>query len=419
MINKAVTALLSIGAILLLSACGGSGGSGGSYGGSGGIERISFTELGLSRTVNEGDRVTLSLNVQGDTDNQMTYEWSVTYRNHGDVEFEGQNTDTITFIAPETTGRGFINVSVEMDLEQGNLAGITSDSISIYVEDLDPPLPDAVVENTNLPEVDAIDLSQITAESTWRKLEYRDINETIENTEIVQNYKIQERGIVHLKNNAGEVTEFLCYRGSSAESSVFDDVLTSLLDRAENECGTGKFAKNYSQSDSAFKIEATCDDEPVFVNSYTKLSDDLSKNYGSIEMSFDSYDDIETQNNVCGYIVETSITRPGLDAEASLNYAFVGTEYQGVPLYIGTRFTSEIDFVNSVNLRPVFNPDGFNTFTIYSTALTTVNSRTEDENGRFSVNERSAVIEGDFDVDITDSNGGTENLEGEFTLSFE
>ena len=78
---------------------------------------INGLDYGLSKEFYEGETVTVSLNAQGDGASSLSYDWTV----EDGIDFRGQNTDTITFIAPQVTGYDSISVSVELSLDGGTL----------------------------------------------------------------------------------------------------------------------------------------------------------------------------------------------------------------------------------------------------------------------------------------------------------
>ncbi|WP_370980556.1 hypothetical protein [Agaribacterium sp. ZY112] len=260
---------------LTLFACGGGGGDSSNSEAPKTLTNITVDDLSrYSLTVNEGQTVTLSLNTQVEGSADVAYDWQISFKGD-DVAFTGQNTDTISFVAPEVDMPGSVSVSVEISLENGTLLGDNRQRTSVIVEDTNPN-PTTLVAPTaftiDKPEqVSSLDGSVFSSESEWEFTQFY-----VSNTE-AEVYFHSTKEIFSI--DAGDGVE-LCTQGETV-------ALADFLDRRSVECFAEEEVSFFQEADTLV-VEYSCDGLLVEAKSFVKKVDAL----GSLDMSFNSLDDI-------------------------------------------------------------------------------------------------------------------------------
>lgn len=210
---------------------------------------ITVSDLRFSQQYYEGEVVTLSLNAEGDAASRLSYHWKVS----GGVEFQGQNTDTITFIAPQVTGQKLVRVEVEMTLDNGDgrLLGSSRRSASVLVLDTDPPSIVAQGFQTDLPEVEALDLSLLVdaAVFAFNVFEQNEVNLGDEPIDVQRVSKITA---VSQSSDTGSETLRLCGELGTLLLSQFSFPL-----EGPAECASDISLKYY-QEGASVRVEAYC-----------------------------------------------------------------------------------------------------------------------------------------------------------------
>ncbi len=419
MFNRFKNGIFAVIVSVALTACGGSS-SGGSGDSGGGPQNITFTPLSNNiQPVDEGEEVTVSLNVRGDSTNDLTYDWEVTFEGE-EVPFTGGDTDTITFFAPETTGNAnTIDIRADMDLSDGILIGAQTQYLTIRVLDLDPIVPSFVIIDPNLPEVDELNLTQLASFSTWGKRVFT-TTKSLENG-VVLNSERSEVGINYIRNIDGDVDEVYCYQdGWQPIRSLLTNISTS-LDTAQTNCSEPNLEVKYYQGDDEFRVVATCENYVAYASGYSKISDEIQSDFGELEIDFDSYSSLEKVTDVCGLTINLKIQEESEVQTTAEYFNVVGIKstYQGEDIRLAFLYAGGLNNVFDVEFGgPFGNPD-FDAFTVFSNQLPTINAIEESENGVFDIDGGLNGVTGEFDIIVTDSNSSLENVVGSFSLSFE
>ena len=394
--------------VTLMLGCGGGGGDSSSDDNdSGGLQEITYTEL-PRLTVNEGERVEYDLNINSRFHDDMTFDWSVSLSGT-QIEFEGQNTDSISFIAPEVTGDRSVSVSVAMSLNEGNLLGNDRVLTSLIVLDLDPQPPYVVSLNPDLPSVSTIDQTQFPSESTWQKYEYQ-ASEIAENDNDFL-VELNLRNITHIYNQAGEITESDCVRPSSRL-----DFLDTTSNH-ENACSADDLKTTYYQGENAIKVVAMCGDNYVFAQYYEKITDGIRSGFGELNIEIEGYPNLNEPQEVCPGTREVKLSYPENDqllpSYASLVHLY--TLYEGSPLLLELVYPDDLTSANIIiddqeNHRVKLN----------SNQLPTLDDIQASNVDRIIVTAFSDFdFSGSFSAEITDTNDSLINVSGDFRIDIE
>ncbi len=386
--------------LLALTACGGDGGSGGTDTNGGGLNRISYTELPLSSEADEGTQVQLSLNTSGAGSNDLSYEWEVTFQGQ-DLPFQGQNTDTITFIAPQVDNPASISVSYELELKNGTLLGPNRGFTSVSIVDLNPPKFYETGKTTTLTEVSALDLSMELTGSTWRVNEFKTWDTVIEGEDVT--YTTSTQTAVYLGEN-----DSYTYCGVLDTSEQFSDVAPDAT------CDTDPTVKYY-QGDDEFRVEATCGSDIVLARNFYKLNDGRSESFGELSLQFDNYTNLEFAALSCGEIITANVTAVSDGSVYEFGVITLYSEYESLPLVLQLG----LDDFPRMPFHSISSLSQSNTLKILSTEIPTIYNILADS-GMLTWNERdTTALEADISAEITDNNGATESVDGAFSLSFE
>lgn len=400
----------------LLAACG--GGSGGSSPPvSGGVDRITFTDFPLSVSAEEGATVSFDLNASGDGTENLFYDWEIISNSDTDILISGQGTDSISFIAPEVDRTSTVRVEVQVSSPNVQLIGQDSFNTNVTVINVSTASAYEAGMTTMLPEVDAIDLSHIMPASTWLVRQYTKQNTVIEGVDTV--VSIVSRELFHITNTAIENTLDLSFCGKQ-------DTLGFDISDASNfifACESGNIDTKFYQENSDFRTELRCDDEVLSGTDFTFISDEPRTNFGELEITFDTYAPLETTNNVCGSTVIANISQEATESQAAvqLNTSSVTllSEYQNQDIELVLAF-DDSEFLGIYFLDDFFNPFGLVSAAIFSDALPTINGVLNTTSGRITQSSNSPLsAEGSLTIETTDTNLAEENIEAEFSLSFE
>ncbi len=400
--------------LFTLSACGGGGsGGGGTDGGgsSGGIKNISYQELPFSLNADENSSVQLTLNTSGAGANNLAYDWEVTFNGEA-LPFQGQNTDTITFTAPEVDGPDSVSVSYELDLKDGTLLGPTSGSTRVYIVDLNAPEPEKAHQlgkTTDLPVVDALDLATELTGGTWVLTAYSSMETLIEEQAVM--YELSSQTIAYLDSKTSYAQCGLEY------SEAFEDFDLSA------DCATDLSIKYY-QAEDEFRQEASCGPDVVLAQNFKKLNDARVESFGQLSLSFDSYSAQDNAPISCGEVINVgasgTLIEPTSNTPTDYLYEFgmlyLYSEYQSLP----TILHFSLDDFPQRSFYSFSSVIAANEVTLYSSQLPALSGIEEGESGTliFSELEQNS-LEAEFRVDKTDSNGAEEEITGTFSLSFE
>jgi len=401
-----------------LSGCG--GGSESDTGQGGGIQNITVTPLiNLPNQYNEHQTVTLSLNTQGDDTGTVTYDWEVEFNGNA-LAFSGQNTQEISFTAPEVDDIESVRVSVTLGKSDGELLGNNRYSSTLLIYDLDPLKASSrgIITNglsTNLLEVNSLNTALMTAGTTWRVNNYT-VHSTLADFGFEgEVYNAVQQITYFDEDMSGDVGFRSC--GGSAIGPFVPSA-------AQVSCG-GTYERKFYQSASAFRVEEVCDGKVNFARDFTKLSDNQTDSFGQVALTLSSYNDFSTVSNVCGALVEVVFVshedenNDGFsdNAVTAFSYAELHGQYEGSPIKV----MIDIDDVKSYwryNLSDFFDPNNRNDIKFDSPALTKLNRISADD-GDLTVDQSATGIEVEVDAEITDIDGTTVVVEGTFSLTFE
>ena len=417
-LKRNLNSIVMAGALLSsLSGCGGGGGGSDSEP-NGGIQSISFTPLtNLTSRYNERETVRLSLNTQGDEAGTVTYDWEVEFAGNA-LAFSGQNTQEISFTAPEVDDTASVRVSVTLGLTDGRLLGSNSYLTTLIIYDLDPLKASSrgIIANglsTSLQAVNSLNTDLIAEGTTWRLNQYTNKSTQPEFEGEVYNATQQ---ITYFDNDTmGDVGFRRC------GSSVVEPLIPSVT---QISCG-GTFERKYYQSASAFRIEEVCDGSVGFARNFTKLRDNQTDSFGQVALTLSSYNDFSSIENVCGAVLEViAVSHEDENNDGSSDntivagsYAELHGQYEGSPIKV----SMNIDDAKSYwiyFLGNQLNSANPNNIKFDSPALTKLNDISADD-GRLSVDRSATGIEVDVDAEITDVDGTTVEIEGTFSLTFE
>lgn len=412
------TTLLPVLTVFLLAACGGGSSGESSSQGSGGIQLISFTDLPLSVSAEEGATVDLSLDASGDGSESLSYDWDVTLNNEN-LSFTGQGSDTISFVAPEVDQLSVVSVRVQVSSSSIDLVGQDSFRTSVNVSNLDlsPSVNEYEVGmTTTLPEVDAVDLLGINPSSTWLVRQY--IKQNISVDDIDTTISTVSREIFHVTNSSVENTLNVSFCG--IQDSFAIDV-TDYDSRIV--CESGNTDTKFYQEDKHFRNEFICDGEVLSATDFIFISDESRTDFGELEITFDTYASLETTNNVCGSTVvanvsqEATASQPAIELNSSSITLLSEYQNQSIELVLSL---DDSNFSSFYLLDEIFNSLELVSVAITSDGLPTISGITNNYSGRISFFSSSATnLEGSFRIDTIDTNLSDEEIEADFSLSFE
>lgn len=403
-----------------LTGCGGGSGGGSDTTESGGLGNITVTKLSdLPNKYNEHQTITLSLNTQGEGSNDVTYNWIVEFSGNA-LTFSGQNTQTISFEAPEVNDIQTVRVSVTLGLRNGELLGNKRYFTSLIISDLDPLKASsrAIIENglsTSLTEVDSLDTRLIPEGTTWRLNRYFN-HSTLKDFSFLGERYIATQQITYFdKDTAGDMGFRNC------GSTVIEPFAPSA---AQITCG-GIYERKFYQSTNAFRVEEVCNGNVGFANNFTKLRDNQIDSFGQVSLTLSDYNDFSTTTNICGIVSEVLvISNEDLNNDGnpdnsftSASYAYLYGEYEGSPIKIGIKIDDVKPYWNYF-LSEFLDRDNRNDIKIDSLALNKLSDISADD-GSLSVDRTSTRIEVDVDAEFEDVDGTSVDVEGSFSLVFE
>jgi len=429
------------GVVVLLSglaACGGGGGGGGSSslapdnddtggvdvdagaggGNSGaGVNTVTIEPLAATTTVDENAEVTLSITARGDGVPDLNYDWTVTYQGEA-YAFSGQNTSSITLVAPEVDQPSVISVVVDMSLSGGSLLGDTRQLTVISITDLNPPQIAEEGKETELPSTESLQFSDVLVGSTWALTVYESTPSTAQNggqTVDVESQFSYHRSAVITGVNASTLEFDSC--GNSQSSSLdFDNYAEGTT------CAIGAPEVKVYQDAQGFRAEMRCGDRISKALTFEKISDTTENVLGDLSLSFGTYAELENPTKLCGEVVTNMVKSvEGEDISLLRNSTTIRliSEYQGSPLevfmFLGDLQNKSIFSLGSENSNGEKDHVSFK-----SELLPTINGISENEGGSAVISRSSMKnISGTFRVELIDSNLAEEEVQGEFSLILE
>ncbi len=373
-------------------------------------------------TYNEGEKVSFRLNTQGDADKQLNYKWTV----QGINSFEGQNTDAISFIAPEVDATHSYTISVKISSDNTSLSdslGLANQSTTIIVYDTD--LAENYIRNplsipaTTLPQVNALEIENYSVNSTWLIKSEIVTNATVFETNM--DIMLIKKETVYLVKN-----EEQSYQLQSCNESEHTSLFSTPTEDANTlECSQA-ISYRYYQNTNKFRIETLCDEETIYAITLEKQSDDKLISFGELVVDFDTKENISEYDKVCGAITSSNVTTivPAQTegekdqlVSVSANFISFDIPYQDDRLQLV--MSTENPSFGSYRLDSVFNENKLNSFSLISSKLSSL-SNIQAHDGRITIiNQKPYSAKGRFDVTIESDQGENETLSGEFSLNLQ
>ncbi|KZN37286.1 hypothetical protein N474_07145 [Pseudoalteromonas luteoviolacea CPMOR-2] len=404
--------VLSTVVALSLSACG-SGGSGDTPS-TPTVQNITYEALPNFLTVNEGEVVRLSLNTKGSGASELKFKWTVRYLNQ-DISFSGQGTDTISFIAPGVDSQGTVQVSVDLEAGQSKQTfGFQNQYASLNIKDLNTSVVPTIPAQELGEEVSQIDTSVLIAGSTWIETHQSNfrINQADNSYNMVDLTLIRSFVVNGAEQNLQTVSTDYCGFNDLQSIKLNESVL-------ETECPTGVRTTQLFQQESRFSIVQKCDGDIVGLSTFKKKSSEQVSSFGSLNLSFQNYSDIQTKE-VCGVIATTHVK-----AYSASNQELTSTDSTAIRLLSqqeGSDFELRFAFNDTTNgllvsLNRFFDEN--NTAAILSAAYPELNASSESGMLTLDLQNTTSHINGEFYFTVTKTTGSEEEVEGEFTLILE
>ena len=384
---------------------------------------LNYTPLENNQQVDESQPVELSLNTQGVGIENLSYTWEVLFENEN-IAIQGQDTDTISFTAPEVEQDANIFVNVVIRSDDNTLFDPIENQIQIQVVDLTPPLLESFSDNgasTLLPLVNSIDLSNVLEASTWLINEYKVVNNAVENNDTETETETYSYNIGYLRQNTNNQI--------NVQYCTTNQINPIRIDNYSNNinCPQNNVTTRYYQRNNSFRIESICNNEIVQAINYRKISSTIKKSFGQLSLDFATHNDLKITENVCGAIDVTrksTYSTPN-DTDENSRFTFTSTrinlasEYEGAPINVHLFLDDELNS-GSYFLAPAMDELPENAFTIRSTQLPSLNSIIENDNGSILLRAHSEInIDGSFDINITDISEVEESVKGEFILKLD
>lgn len=386
---------------------------------------ITITSLRDQKTTfNEGEQVRLSLNTQNPDNSPITYNWTLNYSG-GTINFSGQNTDTITFTAPQVDEQTAISVVVKMGVSGGTLVGRNDEYATILIADTDPTsnakglnaVTAQAFKNTP-PQVNNIDYTNLPAKATWLVTDYRkkliSISEISEISEGDATAHMGERYITFShKNTDDDHTQNLC--GSSIELNITD----ALADEGTNvECPDGVITTKFYQDANDFAVKKYCDNDVIQASHYHKIANEHNKSLGELNIQFDNYDELTQTTDVCFIASRILITLAGYKDE-TWSEIFVSAPYKGQILLASFEMDDLASGIGFYSLSDFFDMDDDNALTLHSSSIPLLDGQRINEGNITLMNaDTQGNLSANFDTYLKDDDGSTiESARGSFKLN--
>jgi hypothetical protein len=377
--------------------------------------KITITEIGYGvREFYEGETVKVSLNAQGECKNNMTYQWRV----EGNIPFTGQNTDTITFVAPTTEVFQSLDVEVSFGLQGGALIGYKDDRGTVDILDKDPPNLLRAGFATKLPSVAAIDFALFEKTGAWRIRDYQQSKFQIEGR-WVDSQVFLEQIARSSSESANDFAVKIC--GSATEDSIKTKIL--LPPANVFSCDAALISRKFYQDAGVIRSETYCNNKLVGAVDMEKLSTEVEQSFGEIRIKQDSTGLLASTKNVCAnksesnlYYYDENIASPYKYVDAQAASALVVVEQANDSIIY--QFTQPYELWYSSHNSLYSNLDASVTLVSKSVAGNLHSSRVE---GSFSYERKTSnqdeyLVE--MDLTFADKNGVNQKVSGEIDMSF-
>ncbi|WP_053980793.1 hypothetical protein [Marinagarivorans algicola] len=406
-------------AVSLISCGSGGGDDDSSASKTGAPSNITITSLSDQKNqYNEGERVTFDLNTQNTAASIVTYDWEVALIGQGSIEFTGQGTSSISFIAPEIDRDSTVSISVKIGLANGTIFGNDEERTSISIIDINTPAITLISGNAfklaSTP-VAAIDLSNIGTEGTWLITEYTREQTTLEGIELVTD--IATRRIAYTQQNSNDETTL---RGCTSDvsdplSNVLDARLFTLL-----RCPSDNIALQYYQDGNNITVERYCEGTLNNATNFQYISSGHRNDLGQLNITFDNYETLDQTTNVC--FRTTRLIAQGVDdsnIKLSLSSVTIEAQYQQKAFTALLSMDNLLDGPESYFLGSIFSD--FNELTLTNELLPTLSGQKMSAGSiRFDSADRTGQLEGRFNATLSDEDSNDiDTINGTFSFNLE
>lgn len=418
--NLQLRSVVYILSLFLVAACGGGGGGSSSANMNAGLSVVTLNEMrGLRAEYKEGEAVVLQLDVSGEAADDLSYNWEVDHEGE-QLEIFGQNSSTISFVAPDVDVVGTVSVNVTIELQEGRLLGENRQYFTLKVVDLDPVEASSlgIIKPglaTDLPQVNRLNFKDIESDTVWLLNIYQ-LSSTDHLGYLVQQYLAAQIITYFEFNDTSDLTYRRC--GRDTQQSFFaprPDIGPVCM---------GVLERKYYQTADAFRIEDVCDGEVEYVSNFTKLSDDVDASFGSVDLTFNSYDDMQINEGVCGLIAEVvALSHEDRDGDghpdnqmSETTVIELNTDLNGEDFQIVASF-NDVRSVWRYTLFDFLGADEQADLTITSDALERISGERASD-GNLSLDRKDEKTELQFNAEIEDSYGAEEDVSGQIKLLF-
>ncbi|MCG7547318.1 hypothetical protein [Pseudoalteromonas sp. Of7M-16] len=398
---------------LSLSACGGGSGGSNDTPQVAATQTITYQALPHFVDANEGEQVRLSLNTTGSGASDLKFDWKVTFDNQP-LTITGQGSDSISFIAPEVDGRRTVQVRVSLsESSAANTFGFQDQNLTVNVADLTPTGPTVSPESDLGNVVTEVDMSAMTAGSTWIETQNVYSKETqLDNAHTALNVQLTRSFIMGSvdQNNQTIETNYCGFKDVTSVdlASVFASV----------SCDSGNRTRQFFQKDGSFSVVEKCDDTVIGQSTFKQKSAESVTNFGSLTINFANYPKLE--NSACGVIVST--VGESISTENEVLASVEATAFRLITEYEGNNFEVMFGFEGTtddflVSLGGIAGAE--NKASVQSVSYAELNGEATRGLLKLDFGNTDLNIKGTFDLTLPSSTGVSEQLEGEFDLVLE
>ena len=378
-----------------------------------GFDLIEVGKLPFGLRYFEGERVTISLPVDPAKVAQLNFDWTLGEIASKPVTFDGQNTQTISFIAPEVDRDTPLSVDVEISLKSGDLSGNNRKSSSIIIEDKSAPINQFALkgQDTMMDEVDAIDFTSFSGgESTYNLNTFFTLPSSDENTQLLINQSEQ----LHVYLDVQQSTIRNCGSSQTLPFSV-DELLNQAV---LNACEDGLLTRKYYQNDKNFRVAFYCDDTFAVAQNFYLIDENIKTDLGGLKFQLAQETPLET-DQVCGLSLFNQVIgtdqETNLQQEVSISLVQFQAIYQSQPLLLVLQklgLPSERSEIVSVN-------DDIQPITISSSLLPSLTGDVVFPTfGSMIIDADGEMVNAEIDALVSFEAGAKEDIKVEFLLNF-
>lgn len=379
---------------------------------------ITYDSLPRTIEVNEGERVTLDLNLQGEGAGSLSFTWRISHH-FLDIEFSGQGTDSISFIAPDVTGLTGLSIFVNLNNSTSDtvVLGNISQFTSVQINDLDVPDVQLPFDSDRLDQVSNLNFVGLAENSTWLRQSTSLNKETANNIE--QTIVVDRYSYLYLDSvDGGEQTLTATECGSEVEQVI--DVTNYA---SELVCESSNSELVIFQSEDEFSLNFLCDERLIQSDSFVKKSDERVQTFGELSIEFETEEALENTTEVCGTARYEETT--SYDFTTQRSDKLENSQISVFSTYVGNPIELRFNFADypiaGFSYLGFFSPTNIATLHSLSLpALSNVPQSGADSGAlNFDFDNELTDMSVDFDFDITPSGGPIEEADGAFKLIFE